>query len=66
MDYQFRLTIDCNTDAFWDSAEREVARCLYDVARRLDAGDACDTFRNILDTDGNIVGTFALKPRDRF
>lgn len=66
---QFRLQIDCGNDAFGGdliTAEFTLADLLRDVAHRLEAGEGAEVWRNIKDHNGNIVGTFALKPKDRF
>ncbi len=39
----------------------ELARILRNIAERLESGDYYDRFRNCTDSNGNIVGTFALK-----
>lgn len=69
MKHTFKLSIDCANDAFCDesgkptqeSAAPEIARILRAVAHRIESGDTFDTFRNLHDVKGNIVGTFALK-----
>lgn len=63
---QFRLTINCDNSAFDETPEQELARCLREVATRLERGEDFGHFRNISDANGNIVGQCALKPRDRF
>lgn len=68
MKHIFRLSIDCANAAFCDdgdtptqgSAAPELARILRAVADRIESGDTFDTFRNMHDINGNIVGTFAL------
>ena len=68
MNHVFKLSINCNNAAFCDSdaptqetAAPELARILREVAQRIESGDSFDTYRNIQDFNGNIVGTFALK-----
>ena len=70
MTAKFTLAIKCSGFAFDDdetgavtheSAAPELARILRDVAYRIESGDSFDTFRNCIDINGNIVGTFALK-----
>jgi hypothetical protein len=61
----FRLNINCDNAAFEEFPAEEIARILRAVADRIDAGDSFDTYRNILDINGNIVGQFALKPYDQ-
>jgi hypothetical protein len=64
----FTVNIKCDNSAFCDevgtserSAAPELARILRDIARRLDNGDRYNTFRTILDVNGNDVGRFAIK-----
>jgi len=62
----FRLKLICENAAFADdNMNHEIARCLRAVADRIESGDSYDNYRNILDINGNIVGTFALKPHDQ-
>ena len=68
MKHTFKLSIDCGNAAFCESdtptqesAAPELARILRAVADRIESGDTFDTFRNMHDINGNIVGTFALK-----
>lgn len=68
MKHTFKLSIDCANAAFCEddtptpeSAAPELVRILRAVADRIDSGDTFDTYRNIHDTSGNTVGTFALK-----
>lgn len=68
MKHIFKLSIDCANAAFCEgdtptqeSAAPELARILRAVADRIESGDTFDTFRNMHDINGNIVGTFALK-----
>ena len=70
MTAKFTLAIKCSGFAFDDdetgavtheSAAPELARILRDVAYRIESGDSFDTFRNCIDINGNVVGTFALK-----
>ena len=68
MKHTFKLSIDCANAAFCEgdsptpeSAAPELARILRAVADRIESGDTFDTFRNMHDINGNIVGTFALK-----
>ena len=64
------MAIKCSGFAFDDdetgavtheSAAPELARILRDVAYRIESDDSFDTFRNCIDINGNVVGTFALK-----
>lgn len=68
MKHTFKLSIDCKNAAFCEgdtptpeSAAPELVRILRAVANRIESGDTFDTFRNIQDINGNIVGTFAFK-----
>lgn len=63
---QFRLTLNCDNDAFAFEKQDYIARLLRDVADRLEEGDSCNTWCDIRDVDGNTVGQFALKPREQF
>jgi hypothetical protein len=65
----FTLTIRTDNAAYCDDdgepiPASELALNLRTVADRIEQGDTFDTFRNISDSNGNIVGTFALKPDD--
>lgn len=60
---QFRLTITAEGAAF-EEPEHEIARILRETARRLEEGDGFDTYRNLLDVNGNVAGTAALKYRE--
>jgi hypothetical protein len=57
----FTVKIDTGNDAFADYPTPELVRILRDIARRMEEGDTYDTFRTILDANGNDVGRFALK-----
>lgn len=64
MSKQFKLHINTGNDAFGDtkaSQDLEIARILRQVANRIERGDPCHMYRDILDLNGNIVGKFALK-----
>lgn len=63
-DLQFRLYITAENVAFEDAPEHEIARILRDTATRLEEGEGFDTYRNLLDLNGNVVGTAALKYKD--
>lgn len=61
----FRLNLACDNAAFEDhNLNHEIARCLRVVAKRIEDGEDCSKYRNILDINGNIVGTFKCAPRD--
>ena len=63
----FRFQIDCDNAAFeGDNLNLEIARCLHTTAERIEAGESFDMHQNIRDINGNIVGTFALKPSKEF
>ena len=59
----FKLQLTTDNDAFYPDANEEIVRILRAVAERIENGDTFDTFRNIHDINGNIVGVFALKDR---
>jgi hypothetical protein len=66
MSKQFTLRFDTGNAAFGDTPEQcneEIVHILRTIAARIEDGDRFDTYRNIMDTNGNIVGTFALKER---
>ena len=63
---KFSLTITTGNDAFGESGSederREIARILRETADRITFdNEDIGFFRNLKDTNGNIVGTFALK-----
>jgi hypothetical protein len=62
----FRLQISCDNAAFEDNAAQAIADCLRTVAARIEAGEDCSFYRNIADPNGNVVGSFALKPVNSF
>ena len=58
---KFKLSITCDNAAFDDDdLTFEIGRCLRTIADRVEAGESCHKHRNILDSNGNIVGTFVL------
>lgn len=59
---RFVVDFACSNDAFKPDPILEVVKCLRHIADRLEKGDACDTYRNVVDGNGNIVGTFKLIP----
>lgn len=60
----FRLHIACDNAAFeGDNLNHEIARCLRDVAKRIEDGADFNDLRNIHDINGNVVGQFALTRR---
>ncbi len=64
MSKQFTLQFDTGNEAFGETPEQcneEIVRILRTIAARIEDGDQFDTYRNIMDTNGNIVGIFALK-----
>lgn len=64
MSKQFTLRFDTGTDAFGgrpDQRNEEIVHILRTIAARIEDGDRFDTYRNVMDANGNIVGTFALK-----
>ncbi len=58
---QFRLQVTCDNAAFEGGMATELASILRDVASRLESGEDCGSWVNVRDTNGNIVGSFALK-----
>lgn len=62
----FHLIMGIDGDAFQDGERnRETARILRDVARRLEAGDYFDHYRTLFDVNGNDVGRAAFKLRSQ-
>lgn len=61
MTKQFIVQMTCDNDAFQPDPNAEIARILRVMADRIESGDRYDTFRNIHDSNGNVVGVFALK-----
>lgn len=61
---QFRLTVNCDNAAFEESPEREIARILRTTAARLEQNESFDTYQNLRDLNGNVVGTAGLKTVD--
>lgn len=68
MSCTFKLSFLCNNAAFCtddyptqETAAPEIVRILRAVAGRIESGDRFDTFRNVQDVNGNIIGTFAMK-----
>ena len=58
---KFTLSFSTDNDAFYDDENGEIARILRDLADRIDRGDIAFLHRNILDGNGNIIGTYVLK-----
>lgn len=61
MTKRFQLQFTADNAAFDPDPNPEIVRILRAVADRIESGDSFNTFRNIHDDNGNIVGTFALK-----
>lgn len=57
---KFVVDFRCDNDSFVPDPMPEVIAILRHVADRLESGDSCDTYRNIVDSNGNIVGTFKM------
>jgi hypothetical protein len=57
---QFRLTIDCDNDAFAYDRQDYIAALLRDVADSVEAGGNISHPINIRDANGNRVGSFVL------
>lgn len=67
----FKLSIKCDNAAFSDgeqstceTAGPELSRLLHEIADKIESGCSFDTFKNICDANGNIVGIYALKKAD--
>lgn len=58
----FKLTVDCNNDAFEPFPNDELARILRRLADRLDSAASPDA-GTLADANGNTVGSFAFLPR---
>ncbi len=63
---KFKLQLSCDNAAFDETPATEIARCLRDVASRMERGELCNVYRDIRDVNGNVVGQFALKPANLF
>ena len=61
MTKRFQLQFTADDDAFQPDPSAEIVRILREVANRIERGDSYNTFRNIHDANGNIVGVLALK-----
>lgn len=57
---KFVLSITTDNDAFYPEPFPEIAKLLRKVAMELDTGENAEFYRNIRDTNGNIVGAFKL------
>ena len=59
----FYLKFKTDNAAFDDGhgGRAEIARILRELARRVEGGESMDKHSNILDNNGNIVGTFVHK-----
>jgi len=58
---EFKLRFDCNNAAFDDLPEYEIARILKSIGDHLlETGKPPEQHQNIVDVNGNIVGTFRL------
>lgn len=62
---KFIMTFSTDNAAFDENPAREVSRILAEVAARIESADRVpEYFENIRDINGNIVGTYAVKPDD--
>lgn len=61
---KFVLTIHCDNDIFKPDPIPEVARILNNVTMRISDGERIDTYRNLHDANGNIVGQFKMIRED--
>lgn len=59
----FRLWIDTGNDTFGEFQQLELARLLREAADRITNGEDISQYKNLLDTNGNVCGGFALKER---
>ena len=66
MESRFTLQVAVENAAFGEDPTDELVRILRETANRMDEGDTYDTFRTILDANGNDVGRFALKPESYY
>ena len=55
---KFTLSINTDNDAFEGAPEIEVARILREVAAKISTVGLPDSYRNMTDINGNIVGTY--------
>ena len=58
----FRIKIQCDNAAFDDDYRTELARILKDIATKLEGGRDGGY---VQDSNGNTVGNYALKGRER-
>jgi hypothetical protein len=58
------LNVDLATgnDAFAENLAGESARILREIADRIEGGGWSGLFQSVLDSNGNVIGTFRLKP----
>jgi hypothetical protein len=61
----FTVAVHTEGAAFAPDPGPELCRILRAIADRIEGGDSYDTFRTILDVNGNDVGRYALKPEWR-
>jgi hypothetical protein len=64
MSKQFTIRFDTGNDTFGNTPQQrneEIIRILRTIATRIEDGDRFDTYRNVMDANGNVIGTFALK-----
>ena len=64
MQKRFVANISLNNSAFEDPGE--LPRILRAMAEDIENSPEYDRFRNAKDTNGNIVGTYAIKPESYF
>lgn len=64
MQKRFVANISLNNSAFEDPSE--LPRILRDMAEDIENNPEYDRFRNAKDVNGNIVGTYAIKPESYF
>lgn len=63
MSKEFKLSMRCENDAFVQHPQAEIVRILRETADRIeqDASLLSPYHKNVLDINGNVVGTFVLK-----
>lgn len=63
---RFRVYLECDNAAFAEDMRGEISSVLRDIAQRVEGGEDCSLFRSVYDSNGNVCGTFALKPKSAF
>lgn len=60
----FQLSFDTDSSTFEGWLEGEVVNTLVRVAKYVEEGQATGKFQNILDRNGNTIGTWKLNPEE--